>query len=192
MRQRERQTESFPVKYNGVSERPSSSNHKSKSYLPLMPHEHSQGGGIAQWLERRARDRKGRGFEFRQERRENFRLRSQFFVLTLTSVSVSLPHTARKRSRSFCQKRMWQVTHAPCVCGFAGSDVTWCTAGCVVYTKRAEMAAVSCGASHVTTKQHCKYSTSVEIVKNALYKTGCHSLGITSVKSAVSLLESRE
>ena len=33
-------------------------------------------------------------------------------------------------------------THAPYVRGFAGSDVVH---GCMVYTERAEMAAVSCG-----------------------------------------------
>ena len=39
--------------------------------------------------------------------------------------------------------------------------------GCMVYTERAEAAAVSRGTSHVTTKQRCKYTTSVEI-HNAL------------------------
>ena len=35
--------------------------------------------------------------------------------------------------------------------------------GCMVYTQRAETAAVSRGTSHVTTKQRCKYTTSVDI-----------------------------
>ena len=35
--------------------------------------------------------------------------------------------------------------HTPYVCGFAWSDMVH---GCIVYTERAEMAAVSCGTSH--------------------------------------------
>ena len=35
--------------------------------------------------------------------------------------------------------------------------------GCMVYTEHAQKAAVSHGTSHVTTKQHCKYTTSVDI-----------------------------
>ena len=41
--------------------------------------------------------------------------------------------------------------------------------GCMVYTERAEMAAVSRGTSHVTTKKRCKYTTSMD-TQNALYK----------------------
>ena len=39
--------------------------------------------------------------------------------------------------------------------------------GCTVYTERAEMGAVSCGTSHVTIKQRCKYST----LKKTIFKT---------------------
>ena len=39
----------------------------------------------------------------------------------------------------------------------------------MVYTERAETAAVSRGTSHVTTKQRCKYTTWVDI-QNALCK----------------------
>ena len=35
----------------------------------------------------------------------------------------------------------------------------------MVYTERAETAAVSRGTSHVTTKQRCKYITSVDMQK---------------------------
>ena len=38
-------------------------------------------------------------------------------------------------------------THTPYVCGFAWSDMLH---GCMVYTERAEMAAVSCGSSHAS------------------------------------------
>ena len=47
--------------------------------------------GIAQWLERRTRDRKGHRFESLQERRENFLLQGRLSVLTLISVSVPPP-----------------------------------------------------------------------------------------------------
>ena len=40
--------------------------------------------------------------------------------------------------------------------------------GCMVYTERAEMAAVSHGTSHVTVKERCKYTTSVDIQKRAI------------------------
>ena len=41
--------------------------------------------------------------------------------------------------------------------------------GCMVYTEHAEMAAVSYGTSHVTTKQCYKYAPSVDI-QNAPWK----------------------
>ena len=60
---------------------------------------------------------KGRGFESRQERRDNFLLQGQLSVLTLILGirSHMVTAVARKRSRSFCQK----YTHAPYICGFA-------------------------------------------------------------------------
>ena len=49
----------------------------------------SGGAGIAQWLERRTRDRKVPGSSpGGSERRENFLLKGQLSVLTLISVSV--------------------------------------------------------------------------------------------------------
>ena len=45
--------------------------------------------------------------------------------------------------------------------------VTW--RGYMVDTKHASTAAVSCGTSHVTTRQRSKYTTSVDI-QNALWK----------------------
>ena len=48
-------------------------------------------GGIAQWLEHRTRDLKGRGFESLLKRRENFLLQGRLSVLTLISVSVPPP-----------------------------------------------------------------------------------------------------
>ena len=72
---------------------------------------------------------------------------------------------ARKRSRSFYQKWRLQVTIK-----HARTQRMWlCIKGrnivndCMVYTEHAETAAVSRGISHVTTKQRCKYTTSLDI-----------------------------
>ena len=51
----------------------------------------SVGAGIAQWLEHRTRDRKGRGFESLQERQENFLLQGRLSVLTCILVSIPTP-----------------------------------------------------------------------------------------------------
>ena len=61
----------------------------------------------------------------------------------------------------------------------------------MVYTERAETAAVARGTSHVTTKQRCKHTTSVDI-QNLLQKETVTHLKITYDKSTVSLLESGE
>ena len=62
--------------------------------------------------------------------------------------------------------------------------------GCMV-CERAETAAVASGTSHVTTKQRCKHTTSVDI-QNMLQKETVTHLKITYEKSAASLLESGE
>ena len=62
--------------------------------------------------------------------------------------------------------------------------------GCIARTERAETAAVSRGTSHVTTKQRCQYTTSVEI-QLALYKAS-HSFRTRGDKSAMNLLQSGE
>ena len=46
--------------------------------------------------------------------------------------------------------------------------------GCMVYTERAETAAVSRGTSHVTTKQHCEYTTLVNTQNRAMKKVVTH------------------
>ena len=68
--------------------------------------------------------------------------------------------------------------------------------GCMVYTERAETAAVSRGTSHVTIKQRCKYTTSADVesktrYKNKIYKKASHSFSITCDMSTVSLLETQ-
>ena len=59
----------------------------------------------------------------------------------------------------------------------------------MVYAERAEMAAVLRGTSHVTIKQRCKYTTSVDIQKRAIKNLVTHA---ESHASAVSLLDSGE
>ena len=68
--------------------------------------------GLAQRLQRRARDRKVVGSSPRQERRGNFLLQGQLSVLTVISVSDPPRDiaVARERYRSFCQKCGRQVT----------------------------------------------------------------------------------
>ena len=58
----------------------------------------------------------------------------------------------------------------------------------MMYTEGAETVAVSRGTSHVTTKQHCKCTTWVDIKKSALSKVS-HTLRIPC---AVSMLNSGE
>ena len=55
---------------------------------------------------------KGCEFESRQERRKNFLLQGQLFVLTLIRCPFHprVTAVARKRPRSFCKKCRWQVT----------------------------------------------------------------------------------
>ena len=57
--------------------------------------------------------------------------------------------------------------------------------GCMVYTERAETAAVSCGTSHISAVS--VYTTSVDIQKRAIKKLFAHA---ESHASAVNLLES--
>ena len=69
------------------------------------------------------------GFESRQERRENFLLQCQHFVLT--HIPVSVPPPCYRRSAG---GRLQLNTHTPYVCGFAWSDMVY---GCMVYTEPA-------------------------------------------------------
>ena len=63
----------------------------------------------------------------------------------------------------------------------------------MVYTERAETAAVSRGTSHlVRTKQHCLYTTWVDIFKTRYKKLVAHLESHATRLSAVSLLESEE
>ena len=91
---------------------------------------------------------KGHWFKSLQEHWENFLLRGQLSVPTLILASAPPPCVtvvACKRSLSFCQKCRWQgAAKHTCLpvplSGFAWSNMVH---GCMVYTERAKMAAVS-------------------------------------------------
>ena len=109
---------------------------------------------------------KVRGFESRQERRENFLLQGQLSVLTLISVSVPAPcyRIARKRSRSFCQKCRWQVTAKYACTLRMWLCMKWHGAWLYgVHRTCAETAAISSGTSHASA-----VTTSVDIQKRAI------------------------
>ena len=95
----------------------------------------------------------------------------------------SVTAVARKRSRSFCQKQRWQVTAKHAYTLRMWLDMVH---GCMVYTERAKMAAVSCGTSHASA-----VSTPLWWIfkKHAIKKLFTH---VESHASAVSLLESGE
>ena len=63
--------------------------------------------------------------------------------------SLHVATVACKRSRSFCQKCVWQVT-AKCKC-ILRTSLCMKQHGCMVYTEHTKTAAVSCGTSHVST-----------------------------------------
>ena len=86
----------------------------------------------------------------------------QLFMLAYFSI-----HSTSKSAVS----RFELNTQAPYVCGFAWSDMVH---GCMVYTERAEMAAVSCGTSHANA-----VSTPLRwIFKNVLWEA-IHSCRVT-------------
>ena len=77
------------------------------------PYHWREGAGIAQWLERRTRDRKVAGSNPCSERRENFLLQGRLPVLTLISVSVPPPVLPQKHVKDpghSAKKCRWQVT----------------------------------------------------------------------------------
>ena len=77
---------------------------------------------------------------------------------------------ARKRSWSFHQRCRWQVTakHACTLRMWLCMKRHICAWLYGVHRTCAETAAVSRGTSHVTVKQRCKHSTSVDVLKRAI------------------------
>ena len=115
---------------------------------------------------------KDRGFESPQERQENFLLQGLLSVLTLISVSIPAPWHIKDpgHSAKSAGGRLQLSTHTPYVCGFAWcSMVVWCTQN---------LHRDSCGFMWHQPCQRCKYTTSVDIQKNALRKAS-HSWRIT-------------
>ena len=83
---------------------------------------------------------------------------SEHFSQSKAGLPVIRTHPAKSAGG-----RLQLNTHTPYVCGFAWSDTVH---GCMVYTERAEMAAVS-SVWHQPCRC-CKYTTSVDIQKRAL------------------------
>ena len=110
------------------------------------------GAGIAQWLERRTRDWKVAGSNPCRSGGSIFFSRVDFLCWLLFRYPFypRVTAVARKRPRSFCQKCRWQVTAKHAYTLHMWLCMKWHVHGCMVYTERAEVAAVSCGTSHVS------------------------------------------
>ena len=77
-----------------------------------------------------------------------------------------LPQQQVKNPAKSAGGRLQLNMHAPYVCGLAWRDMTEHTKTDMM--GHTEMAAVSHGTSHVAIKQHCKYTTLVDIQKHAI------------------------
>ena len=114
----------------------------------------SAGAGIAQWLERRTRNWKvGGSNPCRSGGRILFSgVDFLCWLLFRYRFHPRVTAVARKRSRSFCQKCRWQVTAKHAYTFPMWLCMKWHGAWLYgVHRTCAEMAAVSCGTSHVTT-----------------------------------------
>ena len=117
-----------------------------------------RGARIAQWLERRTRDRKVPGSSPGRSGGRIFFSRVNFlcWLLFRYPFHPRVTAVARKRSLSFCQKCRWQVTdktHTPYLCGFEWSEtVTWCMVEWCTQNLRRN-GSISRGTSHATTKE---------------------------------------
>ena len=128
--------------------------------------------GLARWLERRTRDWKVAGSNPCWNGRRIFFSRVNFlcWLLFRYPFQPRITAVAHKRSRSFCQKCRWQVTAKHAYTLGTWLCMKWHGAWLYgVHRACAETAAVTCGTSHLTAKQCCKYTTSVDI-QNALLK----------------------
>ena len=121
----------------------------------------SLGVGIAQWLERRTHDWKVVGSNPCRRGGRIFFSRVHFLCWIWFQYPTLCYRSSPSHSAKSAGGRFHLNTHAPYIYGFAWSDMMH---GCMVYTERAEMAAVSCGTSLIYS---CKYTTSVDIQKHA-------------------------
>ena len=110
------------------------------------------GSGIAQWLERRTRDWRVTGSNTCRSGGRIFiffsRVNLLCWLLFWYMFHPRVTTVAGKRSRSFCQKCRWHVTAKHTCTLRMWFCMKW--HGCMVYTERAETAAVSCGTSHAS------------------------------------------
>ena len=153
------------------------------------------GAGIAQWLERRTRDRKVAGSNPCWSGGKIFFSRVNFlcWLLFRYPFHPRVTAVARKRPRSFCQKRRWQVTakHAYTLCMWLCMKWHGAWLYGVRRTRRdwLSLAANSCGTSHASA-----VSTPLRWIFGGYSKTRYKKL-FTHVEwhaSAVSLLKSGE
>ena len=149
------------------------------------------GAGLAQWLGCWTRDPKVTGSSPGRSGGKKISPPGSAFCGD-SYFSIYSTATECKRSRSFCQKCRWQVTgkHSRTLCMWLCMKWHDMVHGCVEYTECGEMAAVSHGSSHLTTKERCKYITSEDIFKKHYKKLVNHS--VTCNKSALSLLKHGE
>ena len=115
---------------------------------------------------------KGRGFESLLGRWENFLLRGRLSVLTLFHPRVTA--VARKRPRSFYQKRRWQVTAKHAYTLRMWLCMKWHGAWYGVHRTCVETAAVSCGTSH---------TSAVSAPLRWIFKNASHSCRTTGERS---------
>ena len=123
--------------------------------------------GIAQWLDRRTRDRKVAGSNPCWSGGRIFFSRVSFMCWLLFRYPFH-PHgteVARKRSRSFCQKCRWQVTSKHVYTWRMWLCMQW--HGAWLYGVHRMCRDGSSFVWHQPC-QHCKYTTSVDIQKRAI------------------------
>ena len=103
-----------------------------------------------------------------------------------SNCSTHVIAVVHKRSQSFCQKCRWQLRAKQLhpTCATPNKVTLW--SGAWLYGVQ-HMVAVSRG--HVMPKQHCKYTTLVDIQKNLQCKAS-HSLRVAWDRSAVGQLRS--
>ena len=147
--------------------------------------------GIAQWLERRTQVRKFAGSNPCWSSRRIFFSRVNFLCWLLFQYPFHprVTAVARKRSRSFCQKRRWQVTakhaytlrmwlcmkwHGAWLYGVHRTCWDWLSSSRFLWHQPC---------------QRCKYTTLVDIQKHTIKKLFTH---VESHASAVSLLKCGE
>ena len=138
------------------------------------------GAGIAQWLERRTRDRKVAGSNLCRSGGRIFFSRVNFLcsLLFRCPFHPRVTSVARKRPRSFRQKCRWQVTAKHAYTLRMWLCMKWHGAWLYgVHRKRRD------GSSFMWHQpcQRCKYTTSVDIQKRA--KKAIHSCRITCERS---------